>query len=146
MPINERRRDDITAAVAAYDSANRRRGYRAPPHGCWPSCFPLRMCANKARRRLSLKGSAVAASLRFCNVWSRPGSCPGTRVRALCLTPIVCTCRRCGHEMPPPREGLRPGPRGAAGSQRQSPRCGLRPQRVSQIMLALWAADRISDR
>ena len=49
MPINERRRDDITAAVAAYDSANRRRGYRAPPHGCWPSCFPLRDRNAKAR-------------------------------------------------------------------------------------------------
>ena len=41
MPIDPRRRDDIVAAVAAYDSANPSAPCRATPHACWPSCFAI---------------------------------------------------------------------------------------------------------
>ena len=51
---------------------------RATPHGCWPSCFRLRMCANEARRPLLRKGSAETGFLQCCDASSRPGSCRGT--------------------------------------------------------------------
>ena len=44
----------------------RTRLYRATPHGCWPSCFSLRMRANEVRRPLLRKGSAATGFLRCC--------------------------------------------------------------------------------
>ena len=67
MPIDQRRRDEIAAAVAAYDSANPRRVCRAAPRGSWPPCSRLRTCANAAWRTLLRKASterALPANLR----------------------------------------------------------------------------------
>ena len=40
-----------------------------------------------------------------------------------CQTPTGCIRHRCGHEMPPPGEGLRTWPGRAVRSQRRSPHC-----------------------
>ena len=127
MPIDPRRRDEIAAAVAAYDrdqpecaaAAQRRTaaGRHVPVRGRVPTEPGGHCCGRVRPNRLSCD---------CCGAWSRPGSCPGSRGQALCPTPTACTCRRCGHEEPPPREGVRPRPRRAAGPQRQGPHRRLR--------------------
>ena len=93
---------------------------RATPHGCWPSCFPSEDVCQRSQEAIAAEGFSRDGFLRCCGAWSRPGSCRGTGCAAV-PTPTGCTCRRCGHEAPPPREGLRPRPRRAAGPQRQGP-------------------------
>src|SRR4029079_8985392 len=51
---------------------------RLTPHGCWPSCFPPRMCASEARGPLQQKGSAETGFLRCCGASLRPAFSRGT--------------------------------------------------------------------
>ena len=54
MPIDLRRRDDIAAAVDAYDRTHPSAPLpRKAPTGCSPSCFPLTMCASEAWMELA---------------------------------------------------------------------------------------------
>jgi hypothetical protein len=126
MPI-DRRRDDIAAAVAAYDGANPNAPLPRHAARLLAVMFPSEgMCANEARRPLRRKGSAETGFLRRCGASSRPGSFRGTGWPRWPV-PIGCTCRRCSHDPPSPREGVRPWPRRPAGPQRQGPHRGLRP-------------------
>ena len=102
---------------------------RATPHGCWPSCSRLRTCASEAWRPLLAEGFDREGSPAMLRRLVEAGFLSqAAGVRPWCLTPTGCTCRRCGHEEPPPREGVRPWPRRAAGPQRQGPHRRLQPR------------------
>ena len=103
----------------------RARRCRATPHACWPSCSPPATSAASVSRRSCSRGSASRCPGR-CAPWPRLDSCRWSAARLACPTRTSFICRRCGHEMPPPGEGVRPRPRRAAGPQRQGPYSGLR--------------------
>ena len=102
------------------------------PPGCWPSCFRLMTCANEAWGALRQRGSADASALPCCYALC---SSAGFAVKVSGERGLPDTYRL--HLPPsaamrgPPREGLRPRPRGAAGPQRQGPHC--RPTRAPGI-------------
>ena len=98
MPIDLRRRDDIAAAVAAYDSAH-------------PSCAAAAQRRTAAGRHVPRRGRVPTkpGGHRWRRVQPKDASCdvaaPGrgrVPVQAAgaraCPTPTACTCRRCGHE------------------------------------------------
>ena len=129
MPIDLRRRDDIAAAVAAYDRDHPDAPLPRNAGRLLAVMFRQRTCATGAWRTSSLKGSVGTDFLRRYGGWRRPSSCHGNGVRLGSPIPTTSTCRRwCSHEEPPPREGVRPRPRCAAGPQRQGPHCRLQPR------------------
>ena len=91
----------------------RTRSYRATPHDCWPSCFPLRMCANEARRPLPRKVSAETGFLRCCGAFVEAGFLLAKQAGYGSACPIryrLCTCRRgCSNEEPAARRSSVPG-------------------------------------
>ena len=97
----------------------------ARPHGCWPSCSPTEDVCSRSQQALVAEGSA-----RPCPGAARPGRgrlrVAGSRARRGSRTPTGCTLAMKCHDPPPPREGVRPRPRRAAGPQRQGPHPGLR--------------------
>ena len=128
MPIDQRRRDEIAAAVAAYD--------RDHPDAPLPRNAARLLAVMFPSEDVCQRSLEAIAAEGFNR---RPASCDATapgrgRVpvpapgSALCPTPTASTCRRCGHEEPPPREGVRPRPRRAAGPQRQGPHRRLQPR------------------
>ena len=98
MPTDLRRRDEIAAAVAAYDSANPSAPLPRNAARLLAAMFPAEDVCQRSLEAIAAKGSAERPCLGCCGASSRPGSCRGSRVRPLCPTPIGCTCRRCGHE------------------------------------------------
>ena len=127
MPTDLRRRDDIAAAVAAYDGANPMAPLPRNAARLLAVMFPSEDVCQRSLEAIAAEGfdrKSLPATLRRlveAGFLSRqPGSGPW------CPTPTACTCRRCGHEDAAAGEGVRPWPRRAAGPQRQGPHCRLR--------------------
>ena len=128
MSTDPRRRDDIARRLShAYDRANPTRRCRAHAARLLAVMFgDSRTSANEAAG-LAAEGfgrdraHAAAAAGR-----GRTACREADRRGAVCRARTACTCRRCSHEEPPPREGVRPRPRRAAGPQRQGPHRRLR--------------------
>ena len=123
MPIDPRRRDDIVAAVAAYNRAHP----SAPlPRNAARLLAVMFATEDVCQRSLEDTGGrgvrpkTLPAVLRrlveagFLSQAARARSRVPDTYR-LHLPPVQC------HEPPPPREGVRPRPRRAAGPQRQGP-------------------------
>ena len=127
MPIDPRRRDDIAAAVAAYDRDHPDAPLPRNAGRLLAVMFPSEDVCHRSLEAIAAEG------------FNRTASCDATapgrgrvpvqaRVQARWPTPTACTCRRCSHEEPPPREGLRPRPCCAPGPQRQGPYRRLQPR------------------
>ena len=78
MPIDLRRRDDIAAAVAAYDSANPSAPLPRNAARLLAVMFPSEDVCQRSLEAIAAKGSAETGFLRCCGAWSRPGSFRGT--------------------------------------------------------------------
>ena len=96
MPIDRRRRDDIAAAVAAYDRAN--------PNAPLPRNAARLLAVMFAtedvcqRSQEAIAGGRVQPRQASCDV-AAPGRgrvpVAAARVGRRCPTPTGCTCRRC---------------------------------------------------
>ena len=128
MPTDLRRRDDIAAAVAAYDRANpMARAAAQTPHGCWPPCLPSEDVCQRSLEAIAAEGFDRGSPARGAAAPRRGGFLSeaagvGRDARHLPPAPAAGAAMR-SH---PPREGVRPRPRRAAGPQRQGPHCRLR--------------------
>ena len=95
MPIDPRRRDDIVAAVAAYDSANP----SAPlPRNAARLLAVMFASEDVCQRSLEAHRGRRVRPKRFprcCGAWSRLGSLSQERGLVACPTPTGCICRRC---------------------------------------------------
>ena len=84
MPIDQRRRDEIAAAVAAYDRANPKARLPRNAARLLAVMFPSEDVCQRSLEAIAAEGLQPEAGLpRCCGAWSRPGSCPGARVQAL---------------------------------------------------------------
>ena len=127
MPIDPRRRDDIVAAVAAYDSANPSAPLPRNAARLLAVMFATEDVCQRSLEDIAAEGFGRKTLPACCGALVEAGflsQAAGLGARA--RTPTGCICRRCSHEAPPPREGVRPRPRRAAGPQRQGPHCRLR--------------------
>ena len=96
MPIDQRRRDDIATAVAAYDSANPTSAAAAQsPQRLLAVMFPSEDVCQRSQEAIAAEGfdrDRLPATLRRLleaglPVAGEPGS-------GRCPTPTACTCRR----------------------------------------------------
>ena len=93
LPINERRRDDIAAAVAAYDSANPKARLPRNAARLLAVMFPTEDVCQRSLEALAAEGfSRVPAVLKRL---VEAGFLSRHRVAAGSPTRIGCTCRRC---------------------------------------------------
>ena len=127
MPIDPRRRDDIVAAVAAYDRAHPSAPLPRNAARLLAAMFASDDVCQRSLEDIAAEGFSPKTGFPpCCGAWSRLDCCRWSAARLASPTPTGCICRRCSHEMPPPREGVRSRPCRAAGPQRQGPHCRLR--------------------
>jgi hypothetical protein len=78
MPINERRRDDIATAVAAYDSANPNASLPRNAARLLAVMFPCETPMLSALAKAALEGDLAAkVQALAADPGGRPGGCPG---------------------------------------------------------------------
>jgi hypothetical protein len=76
MPIDQRRRDGIAAAVAAYDSANPEARLPRSTVPLLAAMFPIEDMCSAVCRTLLRKALTERGWLRTCGASRKPGFCP----------------------------------------------------------------------
>ena len=128
MPIDLRRRDEIAAAVAAYDRDHPDAPLPRNAGRLLAVMFRSEDVCHRSLDAIAAEGfnrNDLPATLRRLVGGRAPVQATGFR-RCVPDTYRLHLPARCSHEEPPPREGVRPRPRRAAGPQRQGPHRRLR--------------------